>query len=124
MQQELQALAADLMIVAAYGLLLPQAVLDAPRDARGVAVDADRDAVVHRDGQRLGATHAAEAGGERGVVDGDGDRSEEFDACDPYLLMVESVSSRIRGGDDWVLPLSTSLEVARTLDDVRERACS
>ncbi len=47
---------------------------------------------------------------------------EEFDACDPYLLMVEAVSARIRGGDEWVLPLSTSLAVARTLDAVRERA--
>lgn len=30
-QQQLQAFAADLMVVVAYGLLLPQAVLDAPR---------------------------------------------------------------------------------------------
>lgn len=56
------------------------------------------------------------------VVDDEGSRTEEFDACDPYLLMVEAVSARIRGGDEWVLPLSTSLAVARTLDAVRERA--
>lgn len=31
-QQELSALQADLMVVAAYGLILPQPVLDAPRD--------------------------------------------------------------------------------------------
>jgi predicted dehydrogenase len=49
-------------------------------------------------------------------------RTEAFDSCDPYLLMVDAVSSRVRGGDDWVLPLTTSLEVARVLDDVREKA--
>ena len=36
-------------------------VLDPPVDPGGVDVDADRDAVVHRDGQRLRAAHAAEA---------------------------------------------------------------
>ena len=41
------------------------AVLDAAVDGARVAVDADRDAVVHGDGQRLGAAHAAEAGGQR-----------------------------------------------------------
>jgi predicted dehydrogenase len=57
------------------------------------------------------------------VADGE-ERTEEFDACDPYLLMVDAVSSRVRGGDDWVLPLSTSWEVARILDDARERAAA
>jgi predicted dehydrogenase len=56
------------------------------------------------------------------VVDGGSRREERFDACDPYLLMVEAVSARIRGGSDWVLPLTTSLHVARTMDAVRERA--
>lgn len=45
------------------------AVLDPARDAGRVAVHADRHAAVHRDGQRLGAAHAAETGGE-----GDGAR--------------------------------------------------
>jgi D-xylose 1-dehydrogenase (NADP+, D-xylono-1,5-lactone-forming) len=51
------------------------------------------------------------------VVDGN-ERVEAFEACDPYRLMVEAVSGRIRGRDDWVLPLSTSLSVARTLDAI------
>ena len=40
------------------------AVLDAALDGARVAVDADRDAVVHGHGERLGAAHAAETGGE------------------------------------------------------------
>ena len=43
----------------------------------------------------------------RVVQDGDA-REEEFAACDPYQLMVEAVSARIRGEDAWVLPLDTS----------------
>ncbi len=46
------------------GLDVQVAVLDAALDGARVDVDADRDAVVHRDGQRLGTAHAAEAGGE------------------------------------------------------------
>ena len=45
-------------------------------------------------------------------------RVEEFAACDPYQLMVEAVSDRIRGGDSWVLPLSTSLAVAAAVDAI------
>lgn len=56
------------------------------------------------------------------VVESGQARTEEFEACDPYLLMVDAVSRRVRGADDWVLPLETSLEVARVLDDVREKA--
>lgn len=51
------------------------------------------------------------------------DSVETFEACDPYRLMVEAVSRRIRGDDAaWVLPLSTSLEVARTIDAIRDLA--
>ncbi len=39
-------------------------MLDPAGDPGRVAVDADRHAAVHGDGQRLGAAHAAEAGGE------------------------------------------------------------
>lgn len=39
-------------------------MLDAALDGARVAVDADRDAVVHGHGEGLGAAHAAEAGGE------------------------------------------------------------
>ena len=53
----------------------------------------------------------------RVVEDGD-PREEEFAACDPYRLMVEAVSSRIRGEEAWVLPLATSASVAATLDAI------
>ena len=50
-------------------------MLDAAGDARRVDIDADRDAVVHGDGERLRAAHAAEAGRE-------GDRAGEGSAVD------------------------------------------
>jgi D-xylose 1-dehydrogenase (NADP+, D-xylono-1,5-lactone-forming) len=53
----------------------------------------------------------------RVVQDGDA-REERFAACDPYQLMVEAVSARIRGEDAWVLPLATSQAVAATLDAI------
>ena len=56
------------------GLYVEVAVLDAALDPALVDVDADRDAVVHRHGERLGAAHAAEAGGQR---DGAGERAVE-----------------------------------------------
>jgi xylose dehydrogenase (NAD/NADP) len=46
------------------------------------------------------------------------ERVETFDAVDPYRLMVEAVSRRVRGEDAWGLPLSTSYAVARVLDDI------
>ena len=56
------------------GLHVEVAVLDAALDPAVVDVDADRDAVVHRHGERLGATHAAEPGGQR---DRAGERAAE-----------------------------------------------
>jgi predicted dehydrogenase len=53
----------------------------------------------------------------RVVQDGDA-REELFAACDPYQLMVEAVSARIRGEDAWILPLDTSQAVAATLDAI------
>ena len=53
----------------------------------------------------------------RVVQDGD-TRDEQFAACDPYQLMIEAVSARIRGEDAWVLPLDTSEAVAATLDAI------
>ena len=52
------------------------------------------------------------------VVEDGAAREEEFAACDPYQLMIEAVSTRIRGGDSWVLPLATSASVAATLDAI------
>lgn len=46
------------------GLDIEVAVLDATVDGARVHVDTDGDAVVHRHGERLGAAHAAETGGE------------------------------------------------------------
>ena len=57
----------------------------------------------------------------RVVQDGDA-REEQFAACDPYQLMVEAVSARIRGEDAWVLPLDTSEAVAATLDAIAATA--
>jgi predicted dehydrogenase len=59
----------------------------------------------------------------RVVQDGDA-REERFPACDPYQLMVEAVSARIRGEDAWVLPLGTSQAVAATLDAIAATAPS
>jgi D-xylose 1-dehydrogenase (NADP+, D-xylono-1,5-lactone-forming) len=58
------------------------------------------------------------------VVEDGVERSETFDACDAYLLMVEAMSERVRGEDAWVLPLSTSLAVARALDDIASLAAA
>lgn len=51
-------------VVEAVGLHVEVPVLDAAVDGARVAVDADRHAVVHGDGEGLGAAHAAESGGE------------------------------------------------------------
>ena len=52
-------------VVDVVGLVVEVAVLDAAGDPGLVAVHADRHAAVHGDGQRLGAAHAAQAGGQR-----------------------------------------------------------
>lgn len=49
-------------------------------------------------------------------------REEWFDACDPYQLMIEAVSARVRGEDAWVLPLATSVAVAAALDAIAARS--
>jgi predicted dehydrogenase len=58
------------------------------------------------------------------IVQDDVAREERFEACDPYQLMVEAVSARIRGEDAWVLPLGTSHAVAATLDAIAATAPS
>ena len=54
------------------------------------------------------------------MVDDGGAHEEQFPACDPYQLMIEAVSARIRGEDAWVLPLATSAAVAATLDAIAD----
>jgi D-xylose 1-dehydrogenase (NADP+, D-xylono-1,5-lactone-forming) len=41
-----------------------------------------------------------------------GDEIETFDATDAYQLMFEAMSSRIRGGNDWLLSPAESIKVA------------
>ena len=48
-----------------------------------------------------------------------GENIENFEAADSYALMIESFSNRVNGLDSWVLPLETSLTVAKMLGHLR-----
>ena len=48
-----------------------------------------------------------------------GEHTEDFDAVDPYRLMIENFGKRIQGQDSWVLPLETSLSVAKVLEQIQ-----
>ena len=50
-----------------------------------------------------------------------GENIEEFDAVDPYQLMIENFGKKVQGQESWVLPLETSLFVQRALDQLRTR---
>jgi xylose dehydrogenase (NAD/NADP) len=41
---------------------------------------------------------------------------ENFDACDPYQLMADAMSRRIRGGEGWLMPHSESIAFAELFD--------
>jgi xylose dehydrogenase (NAD/NADP) len=56
------------------------------------------------------------------IVEEGHERVEQFAACDPYQLMLEAVSARIRGRDAWVLPLTTSVAVAAAVDAIARAA--
>ena len=43
---------------------------------------------------------------------------ENFEACDPYQLMADSFSNRIRGKESWLMPLNESLRFAEFFDQV------
>jgi xylose dehydrogenase (NAD/NADP) len=45
-----------------------------------------------------------------------GENLESFDVVDAYQLMFEAMSSRIRGGDNWILPAQDSISVAMLVD--------
>lgn len=45
-----------------------------------------------------------------------GDTVEEFEAVDPYKLMIENFGKKIQGEDSWVLPLEGSLWVQKAVD--------
>jgi hypothetical protein len=48
-----------------------------------------------------------------------GDLKEEFEAANPYMLMIENFGKQIQGQESWVLPLETSLWVQRAVDQLR-----
>jgi hypothetical protein len=45
-----------------------------------------------------------------------GEETEEFEAIDPYRLMIENFGKKLHGQPSWVLPLETSLSVAKMVD--------
>ena len=53
-----------------------------------------------------------------------GGTTEQFNAVDPYKLMVENFGKRIQGEKSWVLPLETSLWVQKAIDRVRSSSSS
>ena len=48
-----------------------------------------------------------------------GQQVEEFEAVDPYMLMIENFGKRILGQESWVLPLETSLSVQKMLGQLQ-----
>jgi len=48
-----------------------------------------------------------------------GKQSENFEATDPYMLMIENFGKRIRGEESWVLSLETSQSVAKMLEQLQ-----
>ena len=48
-----------------------------------------------------------------------GEVKEEFEAVDPYRLMIENFGKKLQGQQSWVLPLETSLSVAKMVDQLR-----
>lgn len=55
------------------------------------------------------------------VLDRDGERVEHFAPVDPYRLMIESVSSAIRGDGGWVPDPRWSITVAEAMDAILAR---
>jgi predicted dehydrogenase len=47
-----------------------------------------------------------------------GEVNEEFEAVDPYRLMIENFGKKLQGQPSWVLPLETSLSVAKMVDQL------
>jgi xylose dehydrogenase (NAD/NADP) len=58
------------------------------------------------------------------VSNGTGTERVQVAATDPYQLMVEEMSSVLRGGSGWVLPLAESRDTAATLDAIRRAAAT
>jgi len=49
-----------------------------------------------------------------------GDATEQFEAVDPYRVMIENFGKRIQKEESWVLPLETSLWVQKAVDTLRK----
>ena len=58
------------------------------------------------------------------VSDGSGTERVEIPGTNPYVVMVEEVSSVLRGGPGWVLPPAESRQTAAVLDAARASAAS
>jgi len=48
-----------------------------------------------------------------------GEQVEEFEAVDPYMLMIENFGKKIHGQVSWVLPLETSISVQKMLGQLQ-----
>jgi predicted dehydrogenase len=48
-----------------------------------------------------------------------GDATEQFEAVDPYRVMIEDFGKKVQGEKSWVLPLETSLLVQNLVDQLR-----
>jgi predicted dehydrogenase len=48
-----------------------------------------------------------------------GDALEQFEAVDPYRVMIENFGKKVQGEKSWVLPLETSLLVQNLVDQLR-----
>jgi predicted dehydrogenase len=53
-----------------------------------------------------------------------GDVEEQFEAVDPYRVMIENFGRVIQGEEGWVLPLETSLWVQKAIDRGRSSSSS
>ena len=84
-------------VVEVVGLLVEVARLEAAADAIAVDLHAQRDALVHRHRERLGAAHAAEAGGER---DRAGERAAEAPAGDLREALVGALHDALAADVD------------------------
>jgi predicted dehydrogenase len=51
-----------------------------------------------------------------------GDLVEEFEAVDPYRLMIENFGKKIQGEESWVLPLGNSIWVSKIIEKLQTYA--
>ena len=51
-----------------------------------------------------------------------GERVEEFEAVDPYRLMIENFGKKIQGEESWVLPLGNSIWVSKIIEKLQNYA--